>query len=86
MAHPRLQALPRLVKKQRLLRALRGPDFTEETLQRCVQEGDGGVHRALLDLSELPRQILETLHQAGANKAVRNIAGVRLKKGGYRTP
>ena len=25
MAHPRLQALPRLVKKQRLLRALRGP-------------------------------------------------------------
>jgi hypothetical protein len=37
------------------------------------------VHRALLDLPDLPQGILEALHQRGGNKAVRNIAAVRLK-------
>jgi hypothetical protein len=32
----------------------------------------------------LPRRMIEALHQSGANKAVRNIAGVRLRKSSYR--
>src|SRR5579884_2483210 len=82
MAHPRLQALPRLVKRQRLLRSLRAREVTEEVLQRCVEEGDGGVHHALLNRPDLPHHFLEALQRAGANKAVRNIASVRLKRDG----
>ena len=84
LVHPRLQELPKLVKKERLLKELRAPNVTLETLQRCVDEGDGWVQRAVLDLPELPRSIVETLHQSGRNKAVRNIAGVRLKYGDRR--
>jgi hypothetical protein len=78
-AHPYVQKLPRLVKKDRLLRALHQGSVPIETLQQCVDEGDSGVHRALLDLPDLPRSIVEALQQRGGNKAVRNIAAVRLK-------
>ena len=46
---------------------------------------DGDVWKWSLDIQrELPRSIVETLHQSGRNKAVRNIAGVRLKYGDRR--
>jgi hypothetical protein len=73
VTHSCLQTLPRLVKKWRLYRELRRPELTDEIYWRCVNEGDGNVHRA----------VVEALHQRGGNKAVRNIAGVRLKHGPY---
>jgi hypothetical protein len=85
-AHPYIQKLPRLVTKWRLLKALREASIPIDTLQRCVDEGDSGVHRALLELPDLPRSIVEALHHHGGNKAVRNIARVRLKNDRYRAP
>ena len=80
LTHPRMQELPRLVKRERLLKELRGPALTEEVFQRCTDEGDEVVHRAMLNLPDIPRGIVEALHERGANKAVRNIAGVMLRR------
>jgi hypothetical protein len=79
LAHPLVQAHPRLVQKERLRRVLREPDAPLETLERCVAEGTSVIHREMLDLPDLPRSILEALHECGGSKAVRNIAGLRLK-------
>jgi hypothetical protein len=86
LAHPRVQELPKLIKQVRLLKELRGPNVTEETLQRCVDEGDGDIHRRLLDRSDLPHRIVEALHRNGANKVIRNVAGMRLEKANHRAP
>jgi hypothetical protein len=80
LAYPRIQELPRLAKKERLLKELRNPQATEQTFWRCIEEGDGDIHRRLLDMRNLPRPMIEALHQNGANQAVRNIAGGRLKR------
>lgn len=85
-AHPYIRQNPYFAKKERLLRALRQPDVPLDTLQLCVDDGNGAVHRALLDLPDLPRCVVEALHERGANKAVRNIAAVRLKNQQYRVP
>jgi hypothetical protein len=85
LAHPLVQTLPKLIRKRRLLKALRGPNVTDEILWRCVEEGDGDLHRRLLDRPDLPGPIIEALHQKGANKAVRKLAGIHLKRVDYRT-
>jgi hypothetical protein len=74
LSHPRVQELPRLVKRERLLAELRRPNVTLETLRRCVDEGSGAVHLQLLRLEELPDEIIEALREKGATKAVRHMA------------
>ena len=57
-----------------LLRTLEREGATPQVIERCIQEGDGSVHRRLLEIGELPRDVVETLSINGATKAVRNIA------------
>jgi hypothetical protein len=45
-----------------------------------VDEGDSDIHRRVLGLPEVPREVVEVLHHRGGNRAVRNIAGVMLKR------
>jgi hypothetical protein len=77
-AHPWIP--PNAVKKRRLFRAMRTVPVSLETLLMCVEEGDSDIHRRLLELPDLPREVVEVLHERGGNRVVRNIAGVMLKR------
>jgi hypothetical protein len=77
--HPRLQELPRLVQRRRLLRELHRTGPTIEMLQRALEARDSHFQRTLLETPDLPRPIVEALHERGSNRAVRNLAGVMLK-------
>jgi hypothetical protein len=72
-------ASPKPAKRERLLRLLRREGPTETAVERCVSEGDAGVHEALLQLPTLPRPILERLAQSGGSRYVRNVAGAQLR-------
>jgi hypothetical protein len=77
--HPWMLAYPKPAKCERLLRLLRREGPTEAALERCVSEGDAGVHHALLRLPALPTHILERLAQSGGSRFVRNVAGAQLR-------
>ncbi|AMV23989.1 hypothetical protein VT84_06310 [Gemmata sp. SH-PL17] len=53
--------------------------LTEELFDRCLTAANGAVHRALVARPELTRWQLERIAEAGANRAVRNLAAVRLR-------
>jgi hypothetical protein len=57
-----------------------GRGLTEELFDRCLTAADGAVHRALVARPELTRRQLERIAEAGANRAVRNLAAVRLRE------
>jgi hypothetical protein len=56
-----------------------GHGLTEEMFERCLAAADGAIHRALVSRPELTRRQLARIAEAGANKAVRNLAAVRLR-------
>ena len=56
-----------------------GRGLTEELFERCLTADDGAIHRALVARPELTRRQLERIAEAGANKAVSNLAAVRLR-------
>ncbi|WP_406693641.1 hypothetical protein V5E97_21660 [Singulisphaera sp. Ch08] len=53
--------------------------LTEELFDRCLTATYGVVHRALVARPELTRPQLERIAEAGATRAVRNLAAVRLR-------
>jgi hypothetical protein len=57
-----------------------GRGLTEELFDKCLTAADGAVHRALVARPELTRRQLERIAEAGANRAVRNLAAVRLRE------
>jgi hypothetical protein len=61
-----------------VLRRLRQDGLTSDVIARCIDDGDGQVHRKLLEYADLPRYAVQALAERGANKAVRNIAQKRL--------
>jgi hypothetical protein len=72
----------RVVLRLRLLRLHRAAPSDPQVVDRCLREGDGTVHEALLDSSDASRATIEKLSEAGATKRVRNLAAERLAKRG----
>jgi hypothetical protein len=70
--------LVRAARQRQLLAAL-GFGVTEELFARCLESRDEAIQRALLKSPELTRKQLEQLAEAGANRAVRNMATERLR-------
>jgi hypothetical protein len=54
--------------------------LTPETFALCLDSGDDAVQRKLLAHTEISREQVERLAQDGANRAVRNLATVRLRR------
>lgn len=67
--------------RHKLLRLIRREGPTEPVLSRCLAEGDGEVHRYLLDHCGLPEEFLEELADKGGNRKVRNLAWEKLGRG-----
>jgi hypothetical protein len=57
--------------------------LTEDVFARCLENGDAYIQRELLARSELTRSQLEQLAETGCNRAVRNMAAVRLRDRHY---
>ena len=73
-----VQHLIKAVRQTRLLAELnRG--LTADLFALCLASQDGDVHRELLARPELSRKQVEQLAEAGANRAVRNMATARLR-------
>ena len=70
--------LIRAARQRRLLTEL-GSGLTEDLFARCIGSRDGAIQRELLKRPELTRKQLEQLAEAGSNRAVRNLATVRLR-------
>jgi hypothetical protein len=70
-----------LISQVRRLEVLAELDrgLTPELFDRCLLDPDAVIHRVLAGRPELSRQQLERLAEAGANKAVRNMAAARLR-------
>ena len=77
------RSLARLVAQVEVLREL-AAGLTAELFERCMADQNGVVQRKLLELEGLSRGQVERLAAAGANRAVRNLAKVRLRQAGYR--
>jgi hypothetical protein len=77
--NPRLSAFARLCTRVELMNLLRRGRPDRALLERCVAEGDGTVHRELLERDDLPRPILEALQGKGANPKVQKLAQKLLK-------
>jgi hypothetical protein len=67
--------------QQELLRLIARKGPVPAVLERCLREGDGLVHRRLLDSFALPEDVLERLADGGASRAVRNLARETLRRG-----
>ncbi len=76
------RSLAKLVVRTELLREL-DAGLTEGLFERCMVGGDGVVHRRLVGLDGLSRGQVERLVEAGASRAVRNLARARLRAGRY---
>ena len=70
--------------QRELLRTLESEGCTSAVIERCIQEGDGAVHKRLLEFENLPYSALHVLSINGVNKAVRNAAKQRLESSQYR--
>lgn len=69
----------RVVDEMRLLRQLDRQGPLPEVIQACIYHGDFAVQERLLELSELTRDHVEQLHERGANRRLRNMAGQMLR-------
>jgi hypothetical protein len=72
--------LVKLVCRIRLVAALAG-GVTEPLMDRVLASRDGSIQREVVERFPLSRGQLERLTAAGANRAVGNLAAVRLRKG-----
>jgi len=72
--------LTKICTRQRLLRLIAREGLEKGVLDKCIDEGDGIVHRHLLKHKELPPSFVEFLIERGANKAVRNMAKQRFNR------
>ncbi len=80
--HPLSVNLTRAAQRQVLLRLLRKPATTQETLGRCLEEGECVVHEALLLRGDLPGEICAALATRGFNQSIRNRAKQQLQRRG----
>lgn len=67
------------VKRLDLLRELQHDFPSPELFKRCIDNGDGVVHRALLESIQISQEQLQELAEHGANRAVRNMASQRVR-------
>lgn len=72
--------LQEIIERTQLLRELDYADVTEELFARCISSGKDEVQRKLISKSGLSRMQLAFLSDHGANKAVRNLANVKLRR------
>jgi hypothetical protein len=80
--HPafRSEPLQKIISRGLLLRELDESDLTDDIIQQCVSICDDMVQRKLIDRLDISRGQLELLKNFGANRAIRNLAGVRLRR------
>ncbi|MEL6349461.1 MAG: hypothetical protein AAFV53_40535 [Myxococcota bacterium] len=69
--------LQRELHKQSLLRTLRQDEADEAVLRDALASNDPDLHQALLEVSGLSDDLLATLAESGATKAVRRAARQR---------
>lgn len=72
--------LAKIVRRVQTLRILDHDVVRPETVESVIASGDTNLHRALVEHPGASIDAIERLADEGANKAVRNIAMVRLKK------
>ena len=73
--------LVKVAKRQGLLSELRRIPLDADLFDRCVEDGDSVIQRYLLDEFGLSPMQLQTLAERGINRAVRNIASSKSKRG-----
>ena len=67
--------------RHRVLRSeLEGYPLTTELFGRCLESADSGIQRILLEGKNLTEDQLQRLAEAGASRAVRNIAAEKFKR------
>jgi hypothetical protein len=74
--------LVKAAKRRRLLSEL-STGLTAEVFMRCLESRDAMIQREVLGCPELSRKQLEQMAEAGANRAVRNVAAERLRARRY---
>lgn len=74
--------LVKVIRRRELLKEIRG-DYRSECFERYMREGDEVVQRLLVELECLSRDQVEQLATDGINRAIRNLANVRLRVGRY---
>jgi hypothetical protein len=70
--------LVKAVRGKKLLAELNS-GLTEDLFARCLESHEDYIQRELLARPELTRRQLEQLAESGCNRAVRNMAAVRLR-------
>jgi hypothetical protein len=74
--------LEKSVARVEILQKLAG-GLTAELFERCLAERDRLVHRQIVEMDGLTRDQVKRLAEAGASRAIRNFARVRLRAGRY---
>jgi len=81
VSHPHYQQpfLQHRLRRATLLMLLRASSVSEDLPAQCIAFADAPVHRALLAHRVIRHQHLVALRAHGANRAIRNTAGQRLR-------
>ena len=72
--------LQKVISRLRLIKKLRGGPLMAALFEECLASGDAVAQRLMLEASSVSRCQVERLQEAGANRAIRNLAAVWLRK------
>ncbi len=82
--HPafRDDQLQKIINRIQLSRELDTSNLTDEFINRIISMRDDSVQRKLVNRLDISREQLELLTKLGVNRAVRNLAGAKLRRFG----